>query len=160
VLLLVVPLLPLLVLPLPPLVGAQEGHHLDGSERRRVKGGQTFCSSSPSSMGAPVQLAGVRVGSQPRATCVAQPGGENPTTVVVVVVVVAAAAASAATAVGAAAPVAIAVGAPAVAAAAVVPAAPSCGGAAAGASLFCWCRPRSCCCNTAATQLVPLPWKP
>jgi hypothetical protein len=159
VLLLVVPLLPLLVLPLPPLVGAQEGHHLDGSERRRVKGGQTFCSSSPSSMGAPVQLAGVRVGSQPRATCVAQPGGENPTTVVVVVVVVAAAA-SAATAVGAAAPVAIAVGAPAVAAAAVVPAAPSCGGAAAGASLFCWCRPRSCCCNTAATQLVPLPWKP
>ena len=158
-LLLVVPLLPLLVLPLPPLVGAQEGHHLDGSERRRVKGGQTFCSSSPSSMGAPVQLAGVRVGSQPRATCVAQPGGENPTTVVVVVVV-AAAAASAATAVGAAAPVAIAVGAPAVAAAAVVPAAPSCGGAAAGASLFCWCRPRSCCCNTAATQLVPLPWKP
>jgi hypothetical protein len=159
VLLLVVPLLPLLVLPLPPLVGAQEGHHLDGSERRRVKGGQTFCSSSPSSMGAPVQLAGVRVGSQPRATCVAQPGGENPTTVVVVVVV-AAAAASAATAVGAAAPVAIAVGAPAVAAAAVVPAAPSCGGAAAGASLFCWCRPRSCCCNTAATQLVPLPWKP
>ena len=158
-LLLVVPLLPLLVLPLPPLVGAQEGHHLDGSERRRVKGGQTFCSSSPSSMGAPVQLAGVRVGSQPRATCVAQPGGENPTTVVVVVAA-AAATTSAATAVAAAAPVAIAVGALAVAAAAVVPAAPSCGGAAAGASLFCWCRPRSCCCNTAATQLVPLPWKP